>query len=105
MSRVYLPTGSSQGVWDHGDRSANLALDMFVKDGNIKESKYCLFTQAADLIAYSAFLKMKAEKNVLLPWQAQFSHGELYDKLPSALLNTYVSRKRPRDGVVRLWLY
>ena len=62
-SQVHLPTGSRYG----GTR--NLPLNMFFEDANIKNSKHCWFTQMADLVAYSAFLKIKSERNELTDWQ------------------------------------
>jgi uncharacterized protein DUF3800 len=67
----YLPTGSRvAGLgWGGGQPTANYPLDMFTKDGNSKQSHHCHFTQLADLIAYSAFLKVKAERNESTDWQ------------------------------------
>lgn len=102
QARVYLPTGSRLGAWESGSTSQNLPLDMFVKDGNEKESKHCWFTQIADLIAYSAFLKIKAENGALSEWQDRYSLGNLYASIPSHIINTAASGKFPRDGIVRL---
>jgi hypothetical protein len=40
MAQVYLPTGSSIGRWPGGP-TANMPMDMFTKDANEKNSKYC----------------------------------------------------------------
>ena len=101
-AQVYLPTGSSRGTWQSGDQSRNLPLDMFVEDENEKDSKHCFFTQLADLVAYSAFLKMKSEHNMLEDWQKQLSAGSIYDSIPERLLNKKVSRSGPQDAIVRL---
>ena len=100
-AQVYLPTGSRLGSW--GDAATkNLPLDMFIEDGNEKDSKHCFFTQIADLIAYSAFLKMKGEQNTLQEWQARLSANNIYDSLPDHVLNTKASTSQPKDGIVRL---
>ncbi len=69
MAQVHLPTGSMLGSWG-AKATKNMPLDMFVKDANEKNSKYCFFTQVADIIAYAAFLKIKGERNELADWQA-----------------------------------
>jgi hypothetical protein len=101
MAQVRLPTGSSFGQWASG-KTKNMPMDMFTKDGNEKNSKHCYFTQAADLIAYAAFLKMKGEHHELTDWQSAFAMNGLYDNLPRATTNKLVSRAAPRDGIVRL---
>src|ERR1051326_131902 len=101
-AQVYLPTGSQFGGWPSGAQSVNLPLDMFTKDANEKNSRHCLFTQLADLVAYSAFLKIKSEQTALEPWQGQYSYGNIYDSVPRALLNTRASAMTPRDAIVRL---
>jgi len=101
QAQVYLPTGSSIGNWGGSSGSANLPLDMFTKDGNEKDSKHCQFTQLADLIAFSAFLKLKNERNGLEPWQAAYSLGNLYDSLPLRIVNRKATSKHT-DGIVRL---
>lgn len=100
MAQVYLPTGSALGGWPSG-RSRNMPLDMFTKDGNEKNSKHCYFTQTADLVAYAAFLKIKAENDDLTSWQDQYFRG-LYDTIPAEVINPRVSRTGPQDGIVRL---
>jgi hypothetical protein len=101
QAQVYLPTGSQKsGGWDEGKSTKSLPLDMFFKDANEKNSKHCHFTQIADLVAYAAFLKIKAEKGELEPWQAQYNLGTLYDEIPEHLLNRAVSPTR--DGIKRL---
>jgi hypothetical protein len=101
MAQVHLPTGSMLGSWS-GAATKNMPLDMFVKDANEKDSKHCFFTQAADLIAYAAFLKIKHERNELIEWQATYKLGTLYDEIPKKLLNTRASFAWPRDAIVRL---
>lgn len=102
-AQVRLPTGSSiTGVgWGDGQLSSNLPLDMFTKDGNSKVSKHCHFTQLADLIAYSAFLKMKAERGDLTDWQERYSLGNVYDQIPTRQINHRATTRYP-DGIVRL---
>jgi len=92
-----LFTGSALGTG-----SRNLPLDMFIKDANEKDSKYCYFTQLADLVAYSVFLKMKFERNTLEDWQSHVSAGNIYNSLPTKLLNIKASGRSPRDAIVRL---
>lgn len=99
MAQVYLPTGSSLGGWI-GGRSRNLPLDMFVKDGNEKNSEFCYFTQAADLIAYAVFLKMKGEDGSLTDWQMEHNAATFYDHIPKRHINLLVSPSR--DGIVRI---
>jgi Protein of unknown function (DUF3800) len=102
QAQVYLPTGSILGQWASGLLSKNLPLDMFTKDGNDKPSRHCQFTQTADLVAYAAFLKIKAEQKQLTDWQAKYKLGTLYDELPQAIRNTAAQKKKPRDAIVRL---
>ncbi len=102
QAQVYLPTGSSYGQWHTGHHSQNMPLDMFIKDANEKDSKHCFFTQLTDLIAYSVFLKIKSENNLLSDWQAQYSYGNIYDSIPLRYKNTRASGSSPRDGIVRL---
>ena len=79
-----------------------MPMDMFTKDANEKISKHCYFTQAADLIAYAAFLKIKGEHGQLTAWQSQYRFNEIYNSIPNGKLNINVSRQPPRDGIVRL---
>lgn len=101
QAQVYLPTGSRFGGWGGGLFSKNLPLDMFTKDANEKISKHCHFTQAADMIAYAAFLKAKSENGELTEWQRAYNLGTLYDDLPIGLKNVRVSPNR--DGIKRLY--
>jgi Protein of unknown function (DUF3800) len=101
MAQVRLPTGSAIGQWESGT-TKNIPMDMFTKDGNEKNSKHCYFTQAADLIAYAAFLKIKGEHDELADWQKIYAMNSLYDSLPRAKINTKASNMSPRDGIVRL---
>lgn len=90
---VYLPTGSRFG----GDR--NLPLDMFVKDGNEKNSKHCLFTQMADLISYAALARIRHERREMDQAQIDIGLHRLYDGLPNNVKNL---KAGGRDGIVRL---
>ncbi|PIW27224.1 MAG: hypothetical protein COW30_11185 [Rhodospirillales bacterium CG15_BIG_FIL_POST_REV_8_21_14_020_66_15] len=75
---------------------------MFTKDANIKQSCACFFTQAADLVAYSAFLKIKSEQGQLTDWQNANNLENLYDHLPIAKINIRATNAQPRDGIVRI---
>ena len=101
QAQRYLPTGSKQGGWQGGGYSKNLPLDMFFKDANEKDSKHCFFTQLADLIAYSAFLKIKGEQGDLTDWQINTNAGNIYDSVPRKFLNTNVSYNST-DAILRL---
>ena len=101
-AQVYLGTGSRKGLWESGRATKNLPLDMFVKDGNEKNSSLCYFTQVADLIAYAAFLKRKNEEGELTDWQSENDLGSLYDEIPKTVLNTHVQRFGKNDAIVRL---
>jgi hypothetical protein len=96
-ARLNLPTGSMLGM-----ATRNMPLDMFVKDANEKSSKDCLFTQAADLIAYSALAKVREERGLLADEHRALGLHELYDAIPSAILNKRATFVAPRDGIVRL---
>jgi hypothetical protein len=90
---VHLPTGSRFG----GER--NLPLDMFVKDGNEKNSKHCLFTQIADLISYAALAKVRHERREMDAEQEAISLHTLHDGLPDRVKNL---RAGGKDGIVRI---
>lgn len=92
-AHVHLPTGSRFGP------ARNLPLDMFVKDGNEKNSKHCLFTQLADLISYAALAKVRFEKGVMDQAQQDIGLQYLYDGVPSALKNL---KAGSTDGIVRI---
>lgn len=79
----------------------NLPLDMFVKDGNEKNSAFCHFTQIADLVAYAAFSRVKLERG-LVDQEQGGKLATLYSSLPLKMINTKVSRGNPPDGIVRL---
>jgi hypothetical protein len=100
-AQVHLPTGSALGRWEDGN-SKNLPMDMFTKDANEKISTYCYFTQAADLIAYAVFLKIKGEYNQLTDWQSKHGFNQLYESIPKSKINLKASNVVPRDGIVRL---
>lgn len=101
MACRVLFTGSSMGAWPGGARSANLPLDMFVEDGNFKDSKHDYFIQTADLAAYALLMKIRGENGALLPWHLAGSLDTLYDAIPVASLNTRASKADPL-GIVRL---
>ena len=90
---VHLPTGSRFGA------ARNLPLDMFVKDGNQKDSKHCLFTQLADLISYAALAKIRFENGVMEQTQQDIGPQHLYDGVPSVIKNL---KAGGADGLVRL---
>lgn len=91
---VNLPTGSMFGM-----PARNLPLDMFVKDGNFKDSKHCLFTQLADLISYAALSKVRHERGLMDPAQEAIGLQTIYDGLPDTLKNLKAGGK---DGIVRI---
>lgn len=91
----HLPTGSRFGA------QRDLPLDMFVKDGNFKNSKLCHFTQLADVIAYAAFLKMRHESGELEAPRVAAGLNRLYDSFPRGLKNLKASGTAS-DGIVRL---
>ncbi len=99
-AQVFLPTGSMHGGWKDG-KAANLPLDMFLKDANEKNSKLCFFTQIADMVAYSAFVKRKCELGQASDWQEKYNWHSVYDDVPKHVINQKVSFKPPRDGIVR----
>jgi len=90
---VNLPTGSLFGP------ARNLPLDMFVEDGNFKNSKHCLFTQLADLISYAALAKTRHERKLMLPAQEALGIHSIYDAVPDAIKNLKAGGK---DGIVRI---
>jgi len=89
----YLPTGSMHGGWGAG-ATANLPLDMFPKDANLKASKLSPFLQIADLIVYSARLKLESERGVLTEKRKKRGHDQLYDCIPSITINQAATGKR-----------
>jgi hypothetical protein len=100
-ARKFLPTGSSQGGWASGQSTKSIPLTNFTKDANIKDSKHCWFTQVADLISFSVLLKIRAERGLLTPSQAQSNAGNLFEAIPVSCLNTKASSRDPK-GIVRL---
>lgn len=89
----YLPTGSMHGGWGSGT-TANLPLDMFPKDANLKASKLSPFLQIADLIVYSARLKLESETGALAEKRKKRGHDQLYDCVPSITINQAATGKR-----------
>jgi hypothetical protein len=100
-ARVNLPTGSMFGGWGIAYQR-DMPLDMFVKDANEKCSADCIFTQTADLIAFAALCKRRAELGMLTDEQHELGLGTLYDPLPELIRNTRASLTAPRDAIVRL---
>jgi hypothetical protein len=90
---VNLPTGSLFGP------ARNLPLDMFVEDGNFKNSKHCHFTQLADLISYAALAKVRHERKLLDPDQEALGIHTIYDGVPDVIKNLNAGG---RDGIVRI---
>lgn len=90
---VRLPTGSRFGA------TRDLPLNMFVEDGNEKNSKHCLFTQLADLISYAALAKVRFERGEMLAEQQGIGLQTLYDGVPDAIKNL---KAGGADGIVRL---
>jgi hypothetical protein len=98
MAQKYLPTGSMWGGWGSG-KTRNLPLSMFPKDANTKISKLSYFMQVADLVSYSARLKIEHERKVLAAKRVGRGHHSVYDSIPHANLNTAATMKR-RDAIV-----
>lgn len=98
-AKKYLPTGSSLGGWQGGKATQNLPLDMFFKDGNLKKSHLSLFMQMADLVAYSARLKLEHESGTLSAKRINRGHHALYDMIPVETINLRATNKR-KDGIV-----
>lgn len=94
----YMPTGSMLGGWG-GKSTTNLPLDMFPKDANLKASNLSLFLQIADLVVYSARLKLEAENGTLQEKRRKRGHADLYDCLSSAKINLAATGRR-KDGIV-----
>jgi hypothetical protein len=92
-AQLHLMTGSRFG------KPRNLPLDMFVKDGNEKNSKHCLFTQLADLISYAALARVRHEKGVMEQSQQDIGLQHLYDGLPNRIKNLNAGGA---DGIVRI---
>lgn len=92
-AQLHLLTGSRFGA------PRNLPLDMFVKDGNEKNSKHCLFTQLADLISYAALARVRHEKGVMEQTQQDIGLQYLYDGLPKRVKNL---KAGGADGIVRI---
>lgn len=97
----YLPTGSRFGQWKTGRSTENMPLNMFLKDGNQKISEFSYFLQIADLVGYSAFLKIKNERGHLQAKRIARGHHSLYDAIPRALINLRATARR-KDGIVQI---
>lgn len=100
-ARKNLPTGSAFSGWS-GAGSRNMPLDMFVKDANEKNSKFCLFTQTADLIAFAAMSKIRCERRLLEAGVNAAELGDIYDSVPPSLLNKKISSKSS-DAILRMF--
>ena len=98
-AKKYLPTGSALGGWQGGHATQNLPLDMFFKDGNLKKSHLSLFMQMADLVAYSARLKLEHESGTLSAKRVNRGHHTWYDLIPAETINLKATSKR-EDGIV-----
>lgn len=96
-ARVNLPTGSMFDMV-----TVNMPLDMFVKDANEKASHDCLFTQTADLVAYSALAKVRYERGLISEDQEELKLHTLYESIPKHILNARATFVAPRDAIVRL---
>ncbi len=94
----WLPTGSNKGSWG-GSATSNLPLDMFPKDANLKRSDLSLFLQIADLVVYSARMKIESEQGLMAAKRVGRNHGSIYDSIPTDLINLAATRKRT-DGLV-----
>lgn len=70
---------------------------MFLKDANLKKSHLSLFMQMADLVAYSARLKLEHEAGKLTAKRIERGHHELYDMIPTSAINLRATNKR-KDG-------
>jgi hypothetical protein len=90
---VNLPTGSRFGP------PRDLPLDMFVKDGNWKDSKHCLFTQLADLISYSALARVRHERGLMEQEQIALDFHTIFDAVPEAIKNLAAGGQ---NGIVRI---
>jgi hypothetical protein len=99
MAQRYLPTGSKLGSWSGGQRTKNLPLGMFPKDANMKSSDLSYFMQVADLVAYSARLKLEHERGTLAAKRMSRGHHTIYDSIPQAQLNRVATFKR-NDAIV-----
>lgn len=89
----FLPTGSMHGGWS-GQSTANLPLDMFPKDANLKASNLSLFLQIADLVVYSARIKLEAERGDLKQKRIDRGHAQIYDTLNHDAKNHASTSKR-----------
>jgi hypothetical protein len=97
-AQKYLPTGSMMGGWGN-KKTKNLPLDMFPKDGNMKQSNLSPFLQVADLVSYAARIKLEQERGHLAAKRVARLHHTVYDSIPRAHLNTLATMKR-RDAIV-----
>jgi hypothetical protein len=99
MAQKYLPTGSKFGGWEDGKLTKNLPLTMFPKDANIKPSDLSYFLQIADLVSYSARLKLEHERGQLSAKRVARGHHGLYASIPRSKLNLAATMKR-KDAIV-----
>lgn len=96
-AQKYLPVGSAQGGWPNG-QTVNKPLTVFTEDGNTKSSKDSYLIQIADLVAYAALQKIKAERGLLSQRRLDQGHHRLFDEIPIRVRNTRVQPARG-DGI------
>jgi len=99
-SQAYMPVGSNRGGWADG-ASANKPLGRFIEDGNQKRSDGSFFLQVADMVAYAALTKLKAEAGKLSTKRLALGHDKLFDQIPKTSLNLKATTKR-NDGIVKI---
>lgn len=73
----FLPTGSKKRAWGLGETTKNLPLSMFPKDANFKSSRFSLFLQIADLVAYAARVKLESELGFLSNKRTNRGHHQI----------------------------
>ena len=96
-AQKYLPVGSALGGWPDG-QTMNKPLKFFIEDGNPKSSKDSYLIQIADLVAYAALQKIKAERGLLSQKRLDRGHHLLFDEIPMRVRNTRVQPARG-DGI------
>ncbi len=94
----YLPTGSMHGGWGAAATN-NFPLDMFPSDANLKPSHHSIFIQIADLVVYSARIKLESELGTLNQKRITRGHHLLFDAVPAATMNKKATGKRA-DGII-----
>lgn len=89
QAAVYLPSGRD---------GTNLPLNMFLKDANFKVSDLSYFIQIADLVTYSANIKIQHEQGLMQAKRVRRAHHTLYDSIPNNVVNLNVTTRR-NDGI------